>query len=166
MKYPFQQRGTKAYSQGCTANNSDFYRFLYSLSTFLWSYKQSLFTLYLILLDNFFAFSLYFHCLYIIYSLLSPFLDPWETNTCISIYFVVQSLSYVLLFCDSLDCSPPVSFVHGISQARTLELVAISSSRGSSQPKDQICVSCISCIGRQILLPLSHLGSSFFKKLS
>ena len=123
--YSFQQRGTKAYSQGCTANNSDFYRFLYSLSIFLWSYKQSLFTLYLILLDNFFAFSLYCHCPYIIYSLLSPFLDPWETNTCISIYFVVQSLSHVLLFCDPLDCSPPVSFVHGISQARTLEQVAI-----------------------------------------
>ena len=98
--YPFQQRGTKAYSQGCTANNSDFYRSLYSLSIFLWSYKQLLFTLYLILLDTFFAFSLYFQCPYIIYSLLSPFLDPWKTNTCISIYFVIQSLSHVQLFCD------------------------------------------------------------------
>ena len=38
--------------------------------------------------------------------------------------------------CDPMDCSPPGSSVHGILQARTLEWVAISSSRGSSQPKD------------------------------
>ena len=38
-----------------------------------------------------------------------------------------------------------------ILQARTLEWVAISSSRGSSWPRDQIYVSCGSCIGRQIL---------------
>ena len=41
----------------------------------------------------------------------------------------------VRLFCDPMDCSPPGS-VHGIFQARTLDLVAISSSRGSSQPRD------------------------------
>ena len=33
------------------------------------------------------------------------------------------------------------------------------SSRGSSQPSDQTLISCISCIGRWILLPLHHLGS-------
>ena len=36
-----------------------------------------------------------------------------------------------------MDCSPPGSSVHGILQARLLEWVAISSSRGSSQPRDQ-----------------------------
>ena len=36
------------------------------------------------------------------------------------------------LFCDSMDCSPPGSSVHGISQVRILEWVAISFSRGSS----------------------------------
>ena len=35
-----------------------------------------------------------------------------------------------------LDCSPPGSSVHGILQARILEWVAISYSRGSSQPRD------------------------------
>ena len=35
---------------------------------------------------------------------------------------------------NSMDCSPPASFVHGISLARTLEWVAISFSRGSSGP--------------------------------
>ena len=37
-----------------------------------------------------------------------------------------------------MDCSPPGSSVHGILQARILEWVPISSSRGSSQPKDLI----------------------------
>ena len=36
-----------------------------------------------------------------------------------------------------MDCSPPGSSVHGISQARLLEWVAISFSRESSQAKDQ-----------------------------
>ena len=35
-------------------------------------------------------------------------------------------------FCDPMDCSPPGSSVHGIFQARILEWVAISFSRGSS----------------------------------
>ena len=35
-----------------------------------------------------------------------------------------------LLLCDSMECSPPGSSVHGISQARILECVAISFSRG------------------------------------
>ena len=39
--------------------------------------------------------------------------------------------------CDHMDCSPPGSSVHGISQARILECVGISSSRGSSRPRDQ-----------------------------
>ena len=41
------------------------------------------------------------------------------------------------------DCSPPGSFVHGISQARILEWVAISFSRRSSWPRDWTWVSCI-----------------------
>ena len=36
----------------------------------------------------------------------------------------VQSLSHVRLFCNSMDCSPPGSSVHGIFQARILEWVA------------------------------------------
>ena len=50
--------------------------------------------------------------------------------------------------CDPMDCSPPVSSVHGISQARILDWVAFSCSRDSSQPRDQTL---ISCTGRQIL---------------
>ena len=41
-----------------------------------------------------------------------------------------------LTLCDPTDCSLPGCFVHGIFQARVLEWVAISFSRGPSQPKD------------------------------
>ena len=41
------------------------------------------------------------------------------------------------ILCDSVDGSPPGSSVHGILQARVLEWVAISFSRGSSQPGDR-----------------------------
>ena len=50
-----------------------------------------------------------------------------------------------------MDCSPPGSSVHGILQAGILEWVAISSPRGSSQPRDGNCISFDSCICRQIL---------------
>ena len=45
--------------------------------------------------------------------------------------------------CDPVDCSPPGSSVHGILEARILEWVAISFSRGSFRPRDQTQVSCI-----------------------
>ena len=41
-----------------------------------------------------------------------------------------------LALCDPMDCGPPGSSVQGTPQARILEWVAISSSRGSSQPRD------------------------------
>ena len=47
-----------------------------------------------------------------------------------------------------MDCNPPDSSVHETSQARILEQVAISFSRGSSQPRNRTY---ISCIGRQFL---------------
>ena len=61
--------------------------------------------------------------------------------------------------CDPVDCSPPGSSVHGILQARILEWVAVPSSRGSSQPRNtNPCLLCLlHC--RQVLYPLSHLGS-------
>ena len=47
---------------------------------------------------------------------------------------------------DLMDCGPPESSVHGILQAAILEWVAISFSRGSSQPRDRTQVSCIAGI--------------------
>ena len=43
--------------------------------------------------------------------------------------------------CDPMDCSPPGSSVHGISQARILPWVAISFSRRSSWTRYRLCVS-------------------------
>ena len=53
--------------------------------------------------------------------------------------------------CDSMDCSPPDSSVHGIFQAGILEWVAIPFSRGSLWPRDRIRVFYVSCTGRQVL---------------
>ena len=52
------------------------------------------------------------------------------------------------LFCNPMECSPPVSSVQGISYVGILEWVAIFFSREYSQLRDQTC---ISCVGRWIL---------------
>ena len=62
------------------------------------------------------------------------------------------------LFRNPMDCIPPGSSVHGISQVRILEQVAISFSRGSFWPKDQTHISCVSCIGKWSLYHKLHLG--------
>ena len=62
------------------------------------------------------------------------------------------------LFCDPMDSSLWGSSVHGVSQARILEWVAIPFSRGLSRPRDWTC---ISCTGRQVLYHLCHLGSPY-----
>ena len=59
--------------------------------------------------------------------------------------------------CDPMGYSPPVSSVHGFSQAM-LEWAAISFSRGSSWPRDQTHVSCKSPALQVDSLPLSHQG--------
>ena len=71
-----------------------------------------------------------------------------------SVSNTVHACSATLLcptLCDPMDCSPLGSPVHGISQERILEWVAITLSRGSSWPKDRARVSCISCIDRWML---------------
>ena len=45
--------------------------------------------------------------------------------------------------CNPMDCSPPGSSVHGISQARVLEWVAMPSPGASSQARDQTRISCL-----------------------
>ena len=86
----------------------------------------------------------------------SRLLCPWNSpgkNTgvnCSSLLqcMKVKSKSEVAQVCPTLrgpmDCSPAGSSVHGILQARILEWVTMPSSRGSSQPRDQTQVSCIS----------------------
>ena len=70
------------------------------------------------------------------------FLSKFVSNCFISRNpLLCQSLSPVWL-CNSMNCSPAGSSVHGISQARMLEGVPISFSGGSSQPRDWTCISC------------------------
>ena len=57
------------------------------------------------------------------------------------------------ILCNPMDGRLPGSYVCGISHARILEWIDIPFSRGSSQSKDQIQVS---CLHRQILYHLSH----------
>ena len=59
--------------------------------------------------------------------------SPSMTGMCV---VCAKSLQSCPAFCDSMDCSPPGSSVHGILQARILEWVAVSFSRGASQPRD------------------------------
>ena len=54
----------------------------------------------------------------------------------------VQLLSHVRLFCNPMDCGTPGSSVLGVFRAIILEWVAISFSRGFSQPRDQTHDSC------------------------
>ena len=62
-------------------------------------------------------------------------------NHCVRV--CVKVAQSCLTLCNPMDCSLPGSFVHGILQARILEWFAIPFSRGSSQPMDRTCVSCI-----------------------
>ena len=78
---------------------------------------------------------------------------PSDSYSCV---FSIKNIEKCKLFCstcvhaqsfltlrDLVDCSRAGSSVHRISQARILEWVAISSSRGSSQPRDRTHISCI-----------------------
>ena len=75
-------------------------------------------------------------------------------------YLKVKSLSPTLW--NPVGCSPSGSSVQGILQARVLEWVAISSSRGSSQPRDRTCVSRIA--GSQTMVELMKIMVTSFRK--
>ena len=61
---------------------------------------------------------------------------PCEVGTII-VCVCAKSLQLCPTLCDSMNSSPSVSSVLGISQARILERVLISYSRGASQPRNQ-----------------------------
>ena len=71
-----------------------------------------------------------------------------QTFYCVCAFSVTQSCP---AFCDPMYCSSLGSSVHGILQTRILEWVAISSSRGSFQPRDQTRIFQASYIGSWIL---------------
>ena len=80
-------------------------------------------------------------------------------NICMGAGLLLQSC---LTLCDPIDCNPPGSSIHGILQARILECVAMPSSRGSSQPRDQTCVSHVSCVGRRFFTTSTICTSNDF----
>ena len=71
------------------------------------------------------------------YSISSKGFLPTVVDMCV---LVTQSCPTL---CKPMDCSPPGFLVHWVLQARTLEWVAISFSRQSSQPRDRTQVSYI-----------------------
>ena len=109
----------------------------------------------------------FWNCIPTIFSLLPnfflvPFNFPtvfigWVKNPLISTvpiwhHFAVDCFCCLITkscatLCNPMDCSLPGSSVHGISQARISEWVAVSFARGSSWLRDRTC---ISCIGRWI----------------
>ena len=91
-------------------------------------------------------------CIYPPFSFQNYFLCPCLKEKGKGLWLLIWTCCLVAqscpTLCDPMDCSLPGSSVHGILQARILEWFAISSSRGSSQLRDQTQVF---CIGRQIL---------------
>ena len=76
------------------------------------------------------------------------FIFWWTFGLCLCCCLVAE---LCLTPCDPMDCSQPDFSVHGVFQARKLEWVAISFSRGSSWPRDQTHISYVASTGRQIL---------------
>ena len=74
-------------------------------------------------------------------------LHLYEVPACVS----PKSLQSCPTLCDPMACSLPGSSVHGILQARILEWVAMRPSRGPSRPRDETHISCVYCIGKQVL---------------
>ena len=95
------------------------------------------------------------------FSLSSPTSRLWQKY--LKKYSVAQSC---LTLCDPTDHSPSGSCVYGIFQARILGWIAISFSRGTSQPRDRISISCASCIGRQTLYHWATREATWGKLLS
>ena len=78
----------------------------------------------------------------------------------------VTLLQLCLTLCDSMDCSPLGSSVHGIFQARMLEWATISFSRGSSRPRDGTHVSYVSCTGSSFFTTKGKRKSLVLSRLS
>ena len=72
---------------------------------------------------------------------------------------VLCRFSHVRLFAALWTIGLPGSSVHRILQARILEWVAMPSSSGSSQPRDLVHASYISCTSRQVFYHQHHLAS-------
>ena len=103
-----------------------------------WQYSTRIYIQYLVITyyqKESETIDLYVHVLQSLLHTWNTVYQFWQSES------VSHSVTYNSLW--PMDCSPPGSSVHGILQARILEWVAISFSRGSSQHRDQTWVSCI-----------------------
>ena len=98
-----------------------------------------------IILECIFYFSLYLcnNCCVVLVPLLVSLFS-------MTLLCYAKSLQLCLALCGLVDHSPPGSSVHGILQARILELVAVPSSRGIFPSWGLNQSLCVSCIGRQV----------------
>ena len=89
----------------------------------------------------------------------------WKSSACMH----AKSLQLCLTLCDPMDCSLPGFSVYGILQARIMEWVAISFSRGSSRPRDHtLLINYIlwkSCLGIQFLVLSTWYGNFLCYKI-
>ena len=87
------------------------------------------------------------HCIHFVWSLCIPSVFMSQTAKTVQLNESESEVAQPCpTLCNPMDCGLPGSSIHGIFQARIMECVATPSSRGSSQPRDQTCVSCNSCI--------------------
>ena len=70
---------------------------------------------------------------------------------CLTPFFFYSSTNIPWLWAEGNPLHLTLLFCPWVLQARILEWVAMPSSRGSSQPRGQSCVSYVSCTGRQVL---------------
>ena len=102
----------------------------------------------------------------------SPARIPTKCFCCLHSVRVCSVTQSCPTLCNPMDCVPPGPSVHGILQARTLEWAAVSSSRGSSSPRDWIrptvlqADSSLSEIQGKPLLPFYFLPIQRGKKLT
>ena len=83
---------------------------------------------------------------------------PW-----ILLAFLVLVAQLYPILCNPMNCSPPGSSVHGISQTTILEWVAIPFSRGSSQPRNQTRISYVSFISGRFFTIWAIPSKNIFK---
>ena len=103
----------------------------------------------------------YFHSKFVFF-FKNIFLIFHNDGICLNLFglfaCILSDFSHVQLFVMLWTCSLPGSSVHGILQARILEWVATPFSRESFQPRKEILISCVSCIGRLVLYHQRQLG--------
>ena len=90
-------------------------------------------------------------------------MSRWGRAASFKMCMRAKSFQLSLTLCDPMDRSPPGYPVHGVSQARILEGVAISSSRGSSKPRDGTRISYVSLHWQAGSLPQVPLGKPLNK---